>query len=256
MERPRSVLWIGSGPTFRHLSDRLAPEFELLQLTLSPHSLASLVSPFGMEAIASLLSAKIRNSGIPGPYLLGGWSLEALMAYETARRLVADGSSVALVVLLDPPNLGMGPTPPVRKILGRLRRELFHLSRLRHMTFPEARRYLLGRFDWWKVRLQRRKWTDAEGADSKGMMTWEQALWLAAGNYRVCPWDGRVCLLQAEFQSADPSWNPSASWPRRVKNLETFVVPGDHTTVFEEPNVTALADAIRASIAKLTITQV
>ena len=255
MQKPRSLFWIGGGPIFRSLSDRLTPDIELLTLTLSPHSLASLDPPFRMEAIADLLSAKIRHSGIPGPYLVGGWSLEALMAYETARRLEEDGSPVELAILLDPPNLGMGPTPPLRKVVQRIRRELFHLARLRHMSLPEARSYMVGRFDWLKVRMRRRKWTTSQpptSGNNSALRGWEETLWLAATTYLATPWNGRVCLLQAQHQSADPSWNPSTAWPRLVTKLEVSVIPGDHTTVFEHPNVTALAEGIQASVSKLT----
>jgi len=248
------MFWIGDGQTFRHLSAVLLPDIELVPITLSPHNLASLDPPFRMEEIAALVSPKIRNSGIPGPYLVGGWSLNALVAYETARRLEKDGNKVDLAILLDPPNLGMGPTPPLRKVLHRIRRELFHLSRLRHMTFSEARTYLVGRIDWLKVRMQRRRWAASApqiSGHDQATRSWEETLWLAATTYLASPWDGHICLLQAKHRSADPSWNPSAEWPRLVINLEASVVPGDHATMFEPPNVTELAASIRASIARL-----
>lgn len=44
--------------------------------------------------------------GLPRPLLLGGWSMGAFLAWETARRLLAGGQGEHLLplVLLDPPS--------------------------------------------------------------------------------------------------------------------------------------------------------
>ncbi|MFV2104309.1 thioesterase domain-containing protein [Micromonospora sp. LOL_024] len=45
----------------------------------------------------------VRTVQPSGPYRLLGWSMGGVLAYETARRLEADGGEVALVVLVDAP---------------------------------------------------------------------------------------------------------------------------------------------------------
>src|SRR5262249_7592406 len=45
--------------------------------------------------------AQLREIQPVGPYFLGGWSFGGALAFEMARRLVADGEEVALLALFD-----------------------------------------------------------------------------------------------------------------------------------------------------------
>jgi amino acid adenylation domain-containing protein len=54
-----------------------------------------------MAELADVYLAAMRQVQPAGPYLLGGWSLGAPVAFEMARRLEADGEQVAMLALLD-----------------------------------------------------------------------------------------------------------------------------------------------------------
>ncbi len=56
-----------------------------------------------VEEMADRYLAELRAAQPDGPYLLGGWSMGALVAFEMARRLRQAGRPVAALVLLDPP---------------------------------------------------------------------------------------------------------------------------------------------------------
>lgn len=50
--------------------------------------------------------AAIRRVHPTGPYLIGGWSFGAVVAFEIARRLLSEGSSIAALILIDPATPG------------------------------------------------------------------------------------------------------------------------------------------------------
>ena len=55
------------------------------------------------EAVASMYVDEIRNVQPTGPYILGGWSLGGIHAYETSRQLIAQGEEVKGLVMVDSP---------------------------------------------------------------------------------------------------------------------------------------------------------
>ncbi|MEX2502415.1 MAG: amino acid adenylation domain-containing protein, partial [Trueperaceae bacterium] len=55
----------------------------------------------GIEALACRYADVLAEVQPDGPYLLAGWSMGGVIAYETARRIEGNGASVAGVVLMD-----------------------------------------------------------------------------------------------------------------------------------------------------------
>lgn len=56
------------------------------------------------DKVATMYVDAIRKVRPHGPYMLGGWSLGGLHAYEVARQLVIDGERVCGLLLIDAPN--------------------------------------------------------------------------------------------------------------------------------------------------------
>jgi amino acid adenylation domain-containing protein len=54
-----------------------------------------------IERMATLYNHEVKRTRTVGPYLLGGWSMGGLVAYEMARQLREDGQLVGLVALFD-----------------------------------------------------------------------------------------------------------------------------------------------------------
>jgi len=69
---------------------------------LEPEKLESLVAPSFEEHAAAHLKW-VRTVQPEGPYLIGGWCGGALLSYEMARQLRAEGQAVDLLVLMEPP---------------------------------------------------------------------------------------------------------------------------------------------------------
>jgi amino acid adenylation domain-containing protein/FkbM family methyltransferase len=59
-------------------------------------------APARLEDLASRYLEEVRAAQPAGPYLLGGWSLGGLVAFEMARQLRRAGETVGLVALIDP----------------------------------------------------------------------------------------------------------------------------------------------------------
>ncbi|HKX27258.1 MAG TPA: amino acid adenylation domain-containing protein, partial [Blastocatellia bacterium] len=59
------------------------------------------VSYDSIEEMAARYIAALRATQPEGPYLLGGWSLGGIVAYEMAQQLVAQGQNVSQLLLLD-----------------------------------------------------------------------------------------------------------------------------------------------------------
>ncbi|MBO7258436.1 MAG: hypothetical protein J6V11_05825, partial [Alphaproteobacteria bacterium] len=70
---------------------------------VEPHNIFSEDSSIrGIEKLAAQYIRYIQKVSPEGPYILGGWSFGAVVAYEMARQLRAAGKTVENVYLLDP----------------------------------------------------------------------------------------------------------------------------------------------------------
>ncbi|GAA2106789.1 hypothetical protein GCM10009759_45330 [Kitasatospora saccharophila] len=58
-----------------------------------------------LAEIVERYAAAVRAASPDGPYLLGGWSMGGIVAFEMARRLERDGAEVRFVAVLDSPFL-------------------------------------------------------------------------------------------------------------------------------------------------------
>jgi thioesterase domain-containing protein len=73
---------------------------------LEPYKFDALGIPPTLEAMAAVHLESVRSRQPKGPYLLGGFCNGALVAYEIARQLHAEGEKVDLLILIDPNSVG------------------------------------------------------------------------------------------------------------------------------------------------------
>ncbi|HEX8815442.1 MAG TPA: amino acid adenylation domain-containing protein [Terriglobales bacterium] len=180
-----------------------------------------------IEDMAAHYIKEIRTIQPEGPYLLGGYSLGGVIAYEMAQQLTANGEEVALVALLDsyPGNV----KPETNRLLDLLRSPQRLLLEMPAAAWESIQRKVKrGRVNpaLKKVFLQ-----NTDNAD----------------RYVLRPYDGKVAL----FRAKDKSWrgtDPYEHWATLAPKLETHEVPGDHRELLYEPRVAHLADSLRARI--------
>lgn len=58
----------------------------------------------GIPGVSALYKNEVRRRQPHGPYHLGGWSAGGVVAYEVCLQLIADGESIARLILLDSPS--------------------------------------------------------------------------------------------------------------------------------------------------------
>lgn len=98
---------------FRELAACFAPDRPLFAIGIPKRASERLDT---IESLASAVCGSIRAARPRGPYLLGGYCLGGLVAFETARQLQSAGEEVRLVALFDTPALGY---PKVLRSRGR-----------------------------------------------------------------------------------------------------------------------------------------
>lgn len=203
-----------------------------------------------VEEMACRYVASMRVVQPSGPYLLGGWSVGGVIAFEMARQLEAAGQLVELLALIDASapgikqfnegdedgdvsfvfafgyNLGL-PVERLAVSRERLRRldldeQLGHLLTLAgegdlfppDMTLSQVRRF----FDVFKANVS------------------------AARQYKPRATTTAVKLFKATQRRKGFSHDRHLGWRAFVRGqLETFETPGDHFTMLREPNVRGLA---------------
>jgi oxalate---CoA ligase len=93
---------VGGARLTVELTKRLGPDQPVF--VIAPHG-AGEVFPKSIEAMAAERLPLIMQAQPEGPYRLCGYCLGGLVAFETARMLVASGKQVEMVFLIDPPTI-------------------------------------------------------------------------------------------------------------------------------------------------------
>ena len=217
------------------------------------------LAPARIEDMAAHYVQEIRRAQSHGPYLLAGYSLGAVLAYEMAQQLKKQSEEVALLIFLDPTppsNRGISPHPLASgNGLGKLalcRAEISRHWRNCSGLRPHAKlTYITDRiFDGVTLKLTR-------GARAINHMSKQISckMYFAIGHplapslrrfylrrvhrravqeYVPQTYTGHVVLFKAEKSPA--KWQ--SVWSKLIhEKLEIHDVPGDHDNFFEKPNL-------------------
>ena len=161
--------------------------------------------------------AQIRSVQARGPYYLLGFCLGGLVAYEMAQKLRAQGERVAFVALVE----CSVPDPP-RSLFQRLR--------------SKAQRVLQGH--------EEEVGSETEMPDPTQLKN-QQVM----ERYRPRAFGGKIHLFLAEdyveARGASPTLDARRAWSKLVDSYEVRVVPGDHLSMLNRPNVLVLAQELR-----------
>jgi thioesterase domain-containing protein len=204
-----------------------------------------------LPILAELFVRSLRSLAASGPYLLTGYSMGGLVAFEMARLLVAAGETVPVVVLIDSPP--PAPRPPaanadlVRQFVVDVAGSLFQpvppdldalVDRVCAAADPDQAVY--------------------EAVCTAGLMPWAVGLDFVRHRYRLFhtnmqalrsydpgPYDGRVAVLRA---AEEP--DRSAGWRHYVTGRYSEVtVPGDHYTLWSAEHRGAVSQALGRCLA-------
>ena len=190
------------------------------------------------EMVDAYLAA-VRDLRPRGPYHLAGWSFGGLVAFEMARRLLADGDEVALLALLDT-RLRSGHEE-------RSEEELVEHLLGEELPLPAAE--LLGEGDA-DVRLRKAVAAAKEAGLLPADYPPEKAHRLfevrrhnirMGERWQPAPYPGNVHLLRAEERADEAADDPTFGWEPWAGSVSVVEVPGNHQSLVRSPHVRTLA---------------
>ena len=235
---------IRGGPRFRLMAQQLGPDQPLLGLDLPFTEGAKLPVPYRMEDIAALLVQALREAQPHGPYYLAGLCVNGVLAYEVARQLRDEGDEVALLALLDGHNNDYYKNPlKDKRYSSRIK---YHLSNLLEMDARQAPGYLLDRLDEARRKIERITWQLMSDRNGERLRNTDSIVHPAFQRYEPKPYPGKMVLLQSSDWPSGPYFDFKLGWNDLVSGgIEFHLIPGDHPSMFTEPNVKLVAQKLR-----------
>ena len=211
-----------------------------------------------MEAIAAEYVREIRAARPTGPYVVGGYSIGATVAFEVARQLRAAGAAVPLLLSFDMTAPGY---PPKQSLPARL------WTHFRNILLRADRgAYLRERWHNVRRRIRRKMGLEIlEAPEIPGLEAFPQEalkrVWVAMEEaYRrywpASGFDGALGLFRATVldEWAALTWtDPLLGWRDWVAGpIETYTAEAAHTELFHEHNIDRLAEQVRGCIDRAT----
>jgi thioesterase domain-containing protein len=187
-----------------------------------------------------------------GPYFLGGHSMGGLIAYEMAQQLLSRGETLDFLMVLDHP----GPAARLRWS-DYLR---WHVTCLAQLNMRDRVKYVEDRLAW-KLRSSRflptflRRLgaglaTPGGTVKSVWRLRMLEASFNAMDRYTIRPYPGRLTLMRSRRGAAAIHSDPCGGWGKvALRGVDVHEVPGDHMDMLNEPQVSVLADVLRACLA-------
>jgi amino acid adenylation domain-containing protein len=237
------LFWIRGGPRFRLLAQKLGLDQPFLGLDLPYADGSKLPVPYRFEDIAALLVQAMQEAQPRGPYFLGGLCVNAVLAYEVARQLSVKGEEVALLALLDGHNQAYYKNPFTDgRYSGRIK---YHLSNLLQLDGREKPGYLLDRLDEARRKIERIAWQLTADRRDGAIGNTDNIVHPAFHRYDPQPYSGKMVLLQSSDWPTGPYFDFRLGWDALVNGgIEFLRVPGNHPSMFTEPNVNLVAEKL------------
>lgn len=224
----------GSVLFYRHLIPHLNPEQPFYGLQ-APVQDGKQIPFTQIEDTAARYIKEIQTLQPSGPYLLGGFCIGGVIAFEMAQQLVAQGEQVALLALFD--SFASFPSSLRERIS-------LHFGYFLRLEPQEKVTYLL-------TRLVRR---------IKLLAKTIQKFYPSINSHKASPYtprvySGRVTLFRASKQLPITYHLPDLGWGKLAREgVEVHHIPGAHTDiVLNEPSVSILAEELQACIDKAQI---
>ena len=206
-----------------------------------------------IETMAAGYLAAIRAVQPDGPYLLGGWSMGGLVAFEMAQQLHAQGQTVATLILIDT----QLPSPDEQTIDSAIVLAAFAQDlgipfndRPQALTDPDP----LSLGQRLAQLIQEAKQADKIPPDLPQQYIEQlykvfQANYRAMLAYRPQPYSGRVVLLRADEGQEQINFDSTLGWHERVHGkFVAQLVPGNHFSLMRAPQVQALGQQIQIAL--------
>ncbi|MEE3716399.1 amino acid adenylation domain-containing protein [Tumidithrix elongata RA019] len=242
MRSPQPFVWIGD----INVSKKLGLQQPIY--TMPVNSWEPLHSPENyISAIATLLVDELLSVQTEGPYAIGAYCYEGLVAMEMTHQLQKQGREVALLALIDK----FGPSS-LHRLFGKLD---WYFCSLTFDWFQLAPLSLREKWQYIQKRLQRRAEFTRNVPQIGIDLVKSQTITLldeAANRYVLKEYSGRVVLVKStksglkigskDIFNSDLSWLfPYYGWEGLLTGkVETYTIPCEHLEVYESPYIEEL----------------
>jgi aspartate racemase len=201
-----------------------------LQIQLGPDEVNNIHT---IEDMASLYLREIRQHRPHGPYHLAGSCLGGVVAFEMARQLLADGEEVGLLLMID------APMPGKMALLHERNFAVHYFDRY-------LGEFLLSPFGavkrWARETLRRFASRREKSTSSRAVKQIAKISMGAARKYRPQLYPNKLTLFMCSDAPMRAYEDRRLAWDEVAQGgLEVHIVPGDHATMEQEPNVQVLA---------------
>jgi thioesterase domain-containing protein len=221
-----------------------------------------------MEEIAARYADSIQQERPHGPYIMAGFCIGGITAYEVARQLTLRGETVESAIMIDP-EIGsrtealclkavdwlgdrkqMEPSEKVERFI-EVSRKLAVLRHVKESSFSEKSRFLMN-----GLRKLRRRGRNGVPATTSTVdattltrgRTLDAFQWMSTA-YRPRPYGGEVGLLYTDEQlEATP--HLIEDWRKAAPQLKARRIPGGHLTAITT-YASSVVTAIRAELRTL-----
>ena len=241
----------GSVLCYKDLARALGPDQPFY--AIEAPSLETAAKPYSRleHMAADYLRALLELQG-DGPYMLAGWSLGGVVAFEMARQLQAKGRDIALLTLLD----SRAPRPDSNAAdfddaallnlfledLGRLAGTNLRLDDVVASQAPTDQLLDLALERAWKNnalpasigRPQLRRWLGVFNANMRAVL-----------DYHPPAYPGDLVLIRAGERPGSANQDQTMGWSILAASTEVHTTPGNHYTMMRWPNVQDLARLLR-----------
>lgn len=208
--------------------------------------------PGTIEAMAADYVDAIRSVQPFGPYLIGGWSLGGVIAYEVAQQLIASNETIAKLILLDS-TIPSGASELIDSDdthhagleygIDLSLQQLSELGEDDQLPFLWQHAVNLGVLD----ETSPKEVVQQVLRDLKHLFHHHVQL---ASNYRMQPINAPALLIRPTDVPVLVPTSPDRGWGRLVDAVDVRYVPGHHHSMVAPPNVGELARVIQESVGR------
>lgn len=261
--RPPLIAIHNTGVYYYNLSKSLGADQPLMAFQLFDPSITRQGMPQTLEDIAAEYVRLIHKSQSKGPYMLIGWCVGGVLAYEVGRQLVEAGHEVSLLAMIDT------WAPGYQK----------RLSWVRAVLADYSYRWQLIRTDWRRVTAREQSlaaflaqrtivkrvrrliggapsevpahvaFEDRESSAEKYDQWLLDYLEETAQRYVPKPYPGKVILLCSALEPKGLFLDPEMGWgPLSIGGVDVDVIEGDHFTVFKGRGLEQMAARLSSTI--------
>jgi len=233
---------------FRELARHLGPDQPVYGLQARGLD-GKYTSDTRVEDMATHYLEEIRSVQPQGPYLLGGYSLGGMVAFEMAQRLVAEGEQ-ASVVLFDTFCTRQPETNGSSGGLGSLYQGISSTWRkFWQLPAPQKRASIARGAKTVKNGIQRRA---AHAMLPRTVKHVRRACELAAKTYVPRVYPGRLVLFRSSQKPLMQFRDPHAAWGSYAsQGLQIHEIDGDHDSILLEPQVQSVAEQLKPYLEEL-----